>query len=224
MPQIPADALLTVVALIGTTVVPYNLFLHASAVRNKWSSAADLPAVRADTAITIGLGGLIAILIASTAAASLFAAGLGAENAADMAAQFEPLFGSSSKYIFGIGLFAAGLTSAVTAPLATGYAMSEILALESGTKSRAFRIIAVSVIVIGAALALSGVRPVEIIVAAQFANGLLLPIVAAFLLYVMNRKEVLGRYANGWAANAAGGAVVLIAAGLGLRLIFNALS
>ncbi len=221
-PTIPDGALLTVVALIGTTVVPYNLFLHASAVRNRWSGPQDLAAARADTAITIGIGGLIAILIASTAAASLFAAGLGAESAADMAAQFEPLFGASSQYIFGAGLFAAGLTSAITAPLATGYAMSEILGFDAGTKSRAFRLIALSVIAIGAGLALSGVKPVEIILTAQFANGLLLPIIAAFLLYAVNKSEVLGRYTNGWLANCAGFAVVLVAAGLGLRLIAKA--
>ena len=222
VPSMPDGSLLTVMALIGTTVVPYNLFLHASAVRNRWSGAGDLPAARADTIAAIGLGGLIAILIASTAAASLFAAGLSVENAADMAKQFEPLFGSSSKYIFGIGLFAAGLTSAITAPLATGYAMSEILRVKGGQSSLAFRCIALSVIICGAGLALSGIKPVQVIVTAQFANGLLLPIIAAFLLYVVNRKEVLGDYANGALANVLGIGVVLVATGLGARLIYNA--
>ena len=221
-PAIPEGALLTVIALIGTTVVPYNLFLHSTAVRNRWSGPQDLPAARADTVIAIGLGGLIALLIVSTAAASLFAAGIEAENAADMARQFEPLFGAGSKYLLGAGLFAAGLTSAITAPLATGYAMSEILRLGAGQDSRAFRLIALSVIAIGAGIALAGIRPVQIIVTAQFANGLLLPIIAGFLLWVVNRREVLGSHANGWLANLLGFGVVLVAAGLGLRLVLRA--
>ena len=94
---------MTVIALIGTTVVPYNLFLHASAVKNKWHDANDLPAARADTATAIGLGGLITILIASTAAASIFGTGLQVNGAGDMAKQLEPLFGSFSKYMLGIG-------------------------------------------------------------------------------------------------------------------------
>lgn len=222
-PRVPDGALLTVVALIGTTVVPYNLFLHASAVARKSGSAEDLGAVRADTSISIGIGGLIAILIASTAAASLFSAGIAVENAGDMARQFEPLFGPYSRYLLGVGLLAAGLTSAITAPMATGFAMAEILRLPSEAKSLAFRGIALTVLIIGASLSLAGVRPVEVILAAQFANGLLLPILAGFLLYAMNRRELLGRYVNGWLANGAGLIVALVAAGLGLRLVLRAL-
>ncbi|QFT78483.1 Nramp family divalent metal transporter [Erythrobacter sp. THAF29] len=223
-PVVPEGALLTVIALIGTTVVPYNLFLHSTAAKTKWQGEEDLGAMRADTAVAIGLGGLIAILILSTSAASLFAAGIEVSSAAEMAGQFEPLFGPYSKYLLAIGLFAAGLTSAITAPLATGFAMTEILKLESRQTSRGFRLIALSVIVIGAALALTGTRPIEIIVLAQFANGLLLPIIAAFLLYAVNRPELLGRHANGTLANVLGIGVVLVAAGLGLRLIVTAIA
>ncbi len=223
-PTIPDGAMLTVIALIGTTVVPYNLFLHSTAVRQKWSGPQDLGAVRADTVVAIGLGGLIAILILSTSAASLFAAGIEATNAADMATQFEPLFGAYSKYLLGIGLFAAGLTSAITAPLATGYAMTEILKFKGGQSSTAFRVIALSVIAIGALLSLTGTKPIEIIVLAQLANGLLLPIIAGFLLYVVNRRELLGEFANGWLANVLGAIVVMVATGLGIRLIVTALS
>ena len=66
VPSIPSGSLMTVIALIGTTVVPYNLFLHASAVKARWSGAEDLGNARADTVITIGLGGLITIAIASS--------------------------------------------------------------------------------------------------------------------------------------------------------------
>ncbi|MEM7689635.1 MAG: Nramp family divalent metal transporter [Pseudomonadota bacterium] len=222
-PSVPDGSLLTVIALIGTTVVPYNLFLHASAVARKGGEPGDLAAVRADTSVSIGIGGLIAILIASTAAASLFSAGIAVESAGDMALQFEPLFGVYSKLLLGIGLLAAGLTSAITAPLATGFAMTEILGLPSEAKSLAFRDIALSVLVIGAGLSLTGIKPVEVILAAQFANGLLLPILAAFLLYAVNQRALLGRYVNGWAANGAGVIVALVAAGLGVRLVLRAL-
>ncbi|MEM8724935.1 MAG: Nramp family divalent metal transporter, partial [Pseudomonadota bacterium] len=142
LPTIPEGALLTVVALIGTTVVPYNLFLHASATRNKWAGPEDLPAARFDTMVTIGIGGLIGILIVSTAAASLFAFAVPVESAADMATQFEPLFGPNAKYLMGAGLFAAGLTSSITAPLATGYAVSEVFQIASDERPRAMRLIA----------------------------------------------------------------------------------
>ncbi len=220
-PRVPEGSLMTVIALIGTTVVPYNLFLHAAAVRNRWSGPADLSAARKDTAVTIGIGGIIAILIVATAAASLFAAGIAVTSAAEMATQFEPLFGSSAKYLLGVGLFAAGLTSAITAPLATGYAMTEILQVDAGRRQKVHRAIALSVIAIGAALSLTGIRPVSIILSAQFANGLLLPLIAVFLLYAMNQRRVLGNYVNGAIANTLGAGVVIIATALGLRLVLR---
>lgn len=222
-PSIPDDGLLTVIALIGTTVVPYNLFLHASAAKSRWNGPDGLKAAKADTVISIGLGGLVAILITSTAAASIYANALSVQSAADMAVQFEPLFGSMAKYLLGIGLFAAGLSSAITAPLATSFAVSELLKVKGGEKSVAFKAISVSILLIGSALALTGIKPIKLILLAQFANGLLLPIVACFLLFALNRKNVLGQYANGIVANVLGATVVLFTAALGARLMLKAL-
>lgn len=222
-PTIPDGSLLTVIALIGTTVVPYNLFLHASAAKKHWSSAEDLTTARTDTIISIGLGGMIAILVVSTAAASMFAHGLSVNNASDMAQQFEPLFGSYSKYLLGIGMFAAGLSSVITAPLATSYALSEILKFENGSDSKAFKAISLSIIFIGATLSMTGIKPIEIIVLAQFANGLLLPVVASFLLYAMNHKKLLGQYSNSLISNILGFGVVLLTTILGIRMITKAL-
>jgi manganese transport protein len=221
-PNVPDGSLLTVIALIGTTVVPYNLFLHASAVKAKWSSINDLKHARADTATAIGLGGLITILIASTAAASIFGSGLNISGAGDMATQLEPVFGSFSKIMLGMGFFAAGLSSSITAPLATAYAVTEILGIKGSTSSRAFKLIALSVIFSGAIIALTGIKPISIILAAQFANGLLLPIVAMFLLVVMNQKKQLGQYVNKWLGNTLGAIVVIVTAGLGIRIILSA--
>ena len=222
-PRTPEGSLMTVIALIGTTIVPYNLFLHASAAKTKWQGEGNLSVARTDTALSIGVGGLITILIAATAAASLFTANIDISGVTDMAAQLEPAFGAASKYLLGIGFFAAGLSSSLTAPLATAYAVTEILGKPGGVKSRMFKLIALSVIVIGALLALTGIKPITIILSAQFANGLLLPIIALFLLYAMNQKDLLGRYANGWVGNCLGIGVVIITALLGLRLILKAL-
>ncbi|MFT5118609.1 MAG: manganese transport protein [Kiritimatiellia bacterium] len=221
-PNIPDGSLLTVIALIGTTVVPYNLFLHACAVKEKWSSVSDLNHARADTATAVGLGGLITILIASTAAASIFGSGLNISGAGDMATQLEPLFGPFSKIMLGIGFFAAGLSSSITAPLATAYAVTEILGIKGGASSRVFKLIAFSVIFSGAILALTGIKPISIILAAQFANGLLLPVIAIFLLVVMNQKKQLGQYVNKWLGNMLGIIVVIVTAGLGIRMILSA--
>jgi manganese transport protein len=223
LPNIPDGSLLTIIALIGTTVVPYNLFLHASASKTKWEGKENLAAARTDTIVAIGLGGLITIFIVSTAAAGMFARGLSVSGASDMALQLEPLFGAFSGYLLGFGFFAAGLSSSITAPLATAYAISEITGIEGGVTSTKFRAISLSVLIFGMMAAMTGIKPITIIVSAQFANGLLLPIIAAFLLFAMNQKAMLGEYANGWKANLAGAAVLVIALGLGLRMVARSL-
>ena len=236
VPVIPEGGLSTLITLIGTTVVPYNLFLHSSAARTRWKTfnrlkavdglraAEGLRAARSDTIISISIGGLVSILILSTAAASFFGSGAIVENAGDMAYQLEPAFGGSAKYLLAAGLFAAGLSSAITAPMATAYAVSEILGLKSDTTGTVFRLIALSVLALGSLSALLELRPLEIILFAQLANGLLLPIIAMFVVVVMNRKSLLGQHANNWFTNIIGLSVVVLTTTLGLRMVLSAVS
>lgn len=219
VPRIPDGGLMTAIALIGTTIVPYNLFLHAASVRERWD-AEQLPEAQLDNSISIGIGGLVSMTILATAAASLFGSGKAIENAVDMAQQLTPLFGSLATVTLGAGLFAAGLTSAITAPLATGYIVQEIFTT-SGSR-RPFQIGALIVIATGTFASLIGYRPVELIFIAQIANGLLLPIVAIFLIRLANNKQLLGQHANGLGANILGGIILLVTCALGFRLIARA--
>lgn len=218
----PAGSAFTIIALIGTTVVPYNLFLHAAAAKANWRSADDLRTARLDTSISIGLGGLIAILILSTAAAGIYKNALSVNNASDMALQLEPLFGNAAHILLGLGLFAAGLSSAITAPLATAYAVTEVLRLNSKPNTKHFKLIALSVLACGTLFALSGIKPLQLIVMAQFANGLLLPIIAGFLLFAMNQSQVLGKHTNGVIANILGAIVIIVTMALGIRSALSA--
>ncbi len=224
VPEIPSGSLLTVIALIGTTVVPYNLFLQASAVQKKWPATMDtqkaLAESRLDTGLSIGLGGLITLAVMSTSAAAFFG-GDREFSAASMAQQLEPLLGTSARYFFAAGLFAAGLSSAVTAPLAAAFAVCGALGWSQDLRATRFRLIWLAVLLCGTIFAAVGTKPLTAILFAQAANGFLLPICAIFLLVVMNRKESLGAYANGTLVNLLGGAVVLVTVGLGLLKILQ---
>jgi manganese transport protein len=226
-PGIPTGALITVVALIGTTVVPYNLFLHASSVQEKWPESVPtrqaLSESRLDASLSIALGGLVTLAILSTAAAAFFARGIEIESAGQMAEQLEPLLGPAARYFFATGLLAAGLTSAATAPLAAAFATAGALGWRRDLRSWRFRAVWGVIIVVGTVFAVLGTEPVAAIVFAQAANGVLLPVIAGFLLVAMNRRDLLGEFRNGIAANVAGGAVFLVATGLGLYLVLGAL-
>lgn len=219
VPRVTQNNAAIVMALIGTTIVPYNLFLHARAVRETWQQEQDLPAARLDTILSVGLGGFISLLILVSAAASFFANGIVVNGAPQMAQLLEPVFGSAARYLLALGLLSAGLTSSITAPLATAYALSECIpALKPH-----FKAIALSVVAIGVVLSGSGFKPLLLIFFAQMANGLLLPIIAVCLLMAMNNKALLGSYCNKAWQNALAAVVVLLAALLGLRFILRAL-
>jgi Mn2+/Fe2+ NRAMP family transporter len=211
-PSLPAGSTLTVMALIGTTVVPYNLFLHSSAVREKWPESVPVDEAlresRRDSVLSIGLGGLITLSIVTTAAAAFFGTDI-AFSAATISQQLE-------QYFFAIGLLAAGLTSAITSPLAAAYAVSGALGWQADLSSRRFKIIWMLVLGSGMLAAALGTRPISAIMFAQAANGFLLPVVAVYLLYVMNSRRLLGDFRNGWRSNIVGVTVVVVVSGLGI--------
>ncbi|WP_323847344.1 Nramp family divalent metal transporter [Microbulbifer magnicolonia] len=222
LPGIPSGAGLTVIALIGTTVVPYNLFLHSSSVGKKWRHPEQLPQARRDIYFSIPLGGLISIAIVSTAASAFFGKQILLNGTADIALSLQPLFGASARYFMGIGLFAAGISSALTAPLAAAYALSGILGMKADMRSAGFRLVWLAILIIGTLVATLGLRPVRLIWFAQVANGLLLPIVTAFLLWEMNSAR-LGQYRNSRIQNLLGLLVLLVTLLLGGRSLMSAL-
>ena len=222
-PGIPSGSLVTVVALIGTTVVTYNFFLHASSVQEKWPESVPtgqaLTESRFDTIASIALGGLITLAIIVTGAAAFFGTNTKIEDAGQMAQQLEPLLGPAAKFFFAVGLFSAGLTSSITAPLAAAYATSGAFGWGRDLRSWRFRAVWIVVLVFGTTLAALGTSPVQIIIFAQAANGILLPLIAIFLLIIMNRSDLLGDFKNGIVGNVLGVAVVLVATGLGVRTL-----
>lgn len=92
VPKIPQGSLILVTGLIGTTVVGYNLFLHASNVQERWSGSESLTECRIDTIVSITVGGLITMAILVTAAAA-FPAGTTISNVGKMAEQLRPIAG-----------------------------------------------------------------------------------------------------------------------------------
>ena len=120
-----------------------------------------------------------------------------------------------------IGLFAAGVTSAITAPLAAAYVASGCLGWKSDLKSKKFRTVWIFVLFIGVLFSSFGIKSIEIIKFAQVANGLLLPVVAGFLLWLMNKKSILGDFRNNLIQNILGFVILGFSIFLGLKSILK---
>lgn len=218
LPSIPEASLITILGIIGTTVVPYNLFLHASLVKEKWKSSSDLPAAKHDTFISVFLGGLVSMSVIIAAAAI---PGETISNALEMAQSLEPLYGAAARYFMGIGLMAAGITSAVTAPLAAAYVASNCFGWNAGMKDWRFRIVWMVILFIGVISLSFELRPIEIIQFAQFANGLLLPVIAILLLWMVNNRHLMGKYKNTVWHNLLAILIISLVIVLGIKSIFG---
>ena len=205
IPSMPEGSITTVLALVGTTIVPYNLFLHSGVLAARHDSKSDKQKViketNIDTGVSITLGGVITLAILSTASVAFYGTDAGQISAANMAVQLEPLLGDAAHYFFAIGLFAAGLTSAITAPLAGAYAVCGMLGWSNKMDNTRFKSVAIVILLFGAAVASLGLDPVAVIIFAQAANGLLLPIVTTYLVWLVNQKTVMGKYTNSMLVN-----------------------
>lgn len=209
-PSVGKNDLMTVVGLIGTTVVPYNLFLHASSSAERWKNKEDIKNARLDTILSIGLGGIVSMAIIIDASANVYGKGLDITNGASLAAALEPILGSWAKWFIAIGLLAAGLTSTITAPLAAAFATSGCLGMNKKLSNIRFKFIWLVVLIIGALLAIVlGSSPAELILVAQAANAIILPLIAFFLLYCINTKE-MGEFKNHIVHNILGIIIIIV--------------
>lgn len=192
VPVIPEGAALTCGAMIGTTVVPYNMFIHSTNSKRTWSDPKQIPLSRFDTTVTMIIGGIITAAIMISAGTVI--RGMEVSSAADMAGSLEPLLGSFAEPFLCIGMIAAGVSASTGTPLGVSFVLAGLFGWETNKKDKRFFFTNVIVLVIGILVALSGFNPVTIIMTAQAVNGIFLPIVVFLLIYLTSREKLMGKY------------------------------
>jgi len=210
IPKIPTGAELLTLGLIGTTVVPYNLFLGSRLAKSQ-----EMKRMRQGLSLSVILGGLITI--------SLILIGSkvnGPFSFANVAQALSTVTGPWATYFFAFGLFAAGLTSAITAPWAASITLTSTLNVKSSNKS--FRLTWILVLLTGLVFGVSQVKPIPIIILAQAVNGILLPFLAIAIFLVLNNKEIMQAYVNKWLGNVVLLFIVWITGILGLLNVVKA--
>jgi Mn2+/Fe2+ NRAMP family transporter len=209
IPLNPGGGLL-VLGLVGTTVVPYNLFLGSGI-----SKGQNLREMRAGLSVAIILGGIIsmAVLVTGTAVRGEF-------SFAALSASLDRMLGPAGPWILALGLFAAGFTSSITAPLASAVTMQSLFGRRRPgdweTGSTRFRLTWMIVLATGMAFGIAGFRPVPAIILAQALNGLILPVIGIFLLLAVNNPRLMKDRRSSIKANMLLALVVFVAIMLGL--------
>ena len=180
IPSFNSNNILNIVGIVGTTVVPYNLFLHAALVNKKYK---DINSIKLDTIIAVTIGGVISICIIVTSA-SIQDANI--TNPSEIGNLLEPLYGKISNWIINLGFFCAGLTSSITAPIAAAIIFCECFNLK--LNGFYYKLVSISIVLIGFVFSSIFKLPIQIILFAQVANGILLPVLGVLLFVLINKK------------------------------------
>lgn len=228
VPIIPegSGAALLVLGLVGTTVIPYDLFLGSGALNKKQS----INEMRFGLAFAIILGGIISMSIMGVGNA--VTEGMNEVDKSNIVYNYDILkdslkesIGSYAIYIFGFGMFAAGFSSAVTSPLASAITARSLFANKNNEKKwhpkkLYFKLVIAGVLAVGLTFGFLQVEPIPAIIIAQAFNGLILPLIAVFLIYVVNDPDIIGEnHLNGWISNILMGIVLWVTMILGFTNI-----
>ncbi len=227
VPALPAGqgALVAALALVGTTITPYMQFYIQASVVDKGIDVRAYRLTRVDVLLGALLTGLNGFFIVVVAGAVLFPAGVIVESAGDAARALVPLAGQGAGLLFGVGLLGASTLAAAVMPLSTAYAVTEAFGWESGISKRfgeapMFMGLFTFLIAVGAAIvALSDFPLVPLILVSQNVNGLLLPIVLAFILRLAGNRALMGEHANGAVSRVLGLGVAAVASTLSVALV-----
>lgn len=178
IPTIPLGSEWITLGLVGTTIVPYNIFI-GSAI----SKGHTIPLMRIGLTISVLIGGLITawIMLAGTMVGNF-------SSFSELATLFQNKMGAMGSFALGLGLFAAGFSSAITSP----YAASLIASTVFGTEKKSIIKLAwMAVLLTGFVFGISGIKPIPVILAVQALNGLILPLITYFLIMIINDSKVV---------------------------------
>jgi NRAMP (natural resistance-associated macrophage protein)-like metal ion transporter len=210
-----------VIGVIGTTIAPWMQFYLQASIVEKGVTARQYGASRLDVIIGCLFTDIVAWFIIVACAATLYVHGFHQiRNGADAAQALRPLAGEYASILFAFGLFNASLFAASILPISTAYAVCEGLGFESGvgkkfSEAPFFYWLYTFLIVAGAAIILiPNVPLVGITLLSQVVNGVTLPFILIFMILLINRKELMGKFTNTRMFNGIAWATTIIMIGL----------
>jgi NRAMP (natural resistance-associated macrophage protein)-like metal ion transporter len=232
IPSIPTSpsALVFALALVGTTITPYLLFYMQASVVDKGVDRQSTTYARVDVFLGAALAGIFAFFIIVVTGTVLYPAGIQVSSAEAAAQALVPLAGASAGLLFAVGLCGASLLGAVVMPLSTSYAICEAFGWESGISKNfreapVFMSLFTLLLVLGAVVVLiPGISLIPLIISAQIANGILLPIVLIFIVRLATDRRLMGDAVNGRVTTILGWGVAALAGSLSLAYLFVSLT
>lgn len=205
-PGAGAGPLLVIASMVGTTVFSGLFIIRTTLVKEAGWTLIDERTQRNDAAVSVSLMFIISASIMAAAAGTLYAEGLGLSRASQMIELLEPLAGTLATSLFAVGIIAAGVSSQFPNVLMLPWLLCDYTGAKRDMTLPKYRIMVFMISLLGLVVPFFGARPVLVMIVSQAFNAVILPITVACILYLSNRKDLMGEYKNTLFAN-----IILIA-------------
>ncbi len=200
--DLSAPFLLTMIALIGTTITPWGQFFIQSYVVDKGLNIKHYKAEKAEVFLGAFITDVVSFFIIISTAYTLYKTGVRITDAKDAALALAPIAGQFATILFGFGLFVASMLGAFILPVATAYAVCEAFGWEYGFDRKwheaptFYGLILFSIIAPAILVLIPGLPLIKVMLLSQDVNGILLPIILIFVLKIINNKNIMGEHVN----------------------------
>lgn len=200
LPKVPIDGgkgpFLVIASMVGTTVFSGLFIIRTTLVKEEGWTIKDFNKQRNDAIVSVVLMFVISASIMAAAAGTLYKAGLGLSNSSQMINLLEPLAGSLAATVFAIGIVAAGVSSQFPNVLILPWLLCDYNQSSRDMTLPKFRIIVFIISLLGLVVPIFKASPVIVMIVSQAFNAVILPVTVACILYLGNRKDLMGEYKN----------------------------
>jgi Mn2+/Fe2+ NRAMP family transporter len=198
--------MIVIASMVGTTVFSGLFIIRTTLVKEAGWTLQDQKKQRNDVILSVAMMFVISATIMAAAAGTLHAEGLGLSKAAQMIELLEPLAGRLATSIFAVGIISAGVSSQLPNVLMLPWLLCDYNQSERNMTLPRYRIMVLLISLLGLVVPIFQAPPVFVMILSQAFNSVILPITVACILYLGNRKDLMGNHRNGRMAN-----IVLIA-------------
>jgi Mn2+/Fe2+ NRAMP family transporter len=200
LPEIPADQgkgpFLVIASMVGTTVFSGLFIIRTTLVKEAGWGISDIKKQRNDAIVSVIMMFVISGSIMAAAAGTLYAEGLGMEKASQMIELIEPLVGAFATSIFATGIIAAGVSSQFPNVLMLPWLLCDYNQSKREMTLPKYRIMVLIISLLGLVVPIFEARPVFVMIVSQAFNAVILPVTVGCILYLGNRKDVMGEHKN----------------------------
>jgi Mn2+/Fe2+ NRAMP family transporter len=213
LPEVPADQgkgpFLVIASMVGTTVFSGLFIIRTTLVQEAGWTVKDINTQRNDAIVSVIMMFVISGSIMAAAAGTLYVEGLGLTHASQMIELLEPLVGAFAMSIFAVGIIAAGVSSQFPNVLMLPWLLCDYNQSPREMTLPRYRIMVFLISLLGLVVPIFDARPVFVMIVSQAFQSIILPVTVLCILYLGNRKDLMGEYRHSRTTNILLGAILL---------------